>query len=98
MKGCRFSPDSAYIYTLSTMNRKPSYINKYEVLEGFPVIDTVKVHLDAGTGMKLSSNGSQLLVQTNGGAYSIIDTAKMEVLAKEKRHNLPVTSAAFLED
>lgn len=98
MKGCRFSPDSYYIYTMSTMNRKPCYVNKYEVQEGFPVIETLKVHTDAGTGMSLSSNGSQLLVQTNGGAFTIVDTKKMEVLMKEKKHNLPVTSSSFLED
>jgi hypothetical protein len=38
------------------------------------------------------------MVNTNGGAYSVIDTYEMKVLKKEKKHNLPVTSSAFIED
>ena len=57
LRGCKFSKDSRFIYTLAAENRKPAYVNKYKVCQTWDPVDTIKAHDDAGTGLVLSSNG-----------------------------------------
>lgn len=57
MRGCFFTNDGKYIYTLCSQIKSKSYIIKWKNNLNFDPIEANPVHHTVCTGMKLSENG-----------------------------------------
>jgi hypothetical protein len=81
MRGCFFSLDGKHVYTLSTENRKRSYIVKWSNKANYidknvpcEAEDVGFVHPNTVTGMLLSSYGDHIGIRTSDGFIKVIQT------------------------
>jgi len=72
MRGCFFSADGKYLYTLATQARDKSYLSKFKTNETFDPVDTSIVHNQAAVGIKRSNKGDILCVLTSDGFVKVI--------------------------
>ena len=108
MRGCFFSGDSRYLYTLSTENRQRSYIVKWENKQKFlqkavqsEPVEVAVIHPNTVTGMCVSPDGSQIGVRTSDGFVKVIATNSFssgKFGVSQRRHRMPVTCLSFKTD
>ena len=108
MRGCFFTEDSRYLYTLSTENRQRSYLVKWENKQKFAQkavqsepVDVAVIHPNTVTGMCVSPDGSQIGVRTSDGFVKVIPTNSFtsgKFTLSSRRHRMPVTCLNFKTD
>ena len=108
MRGCFFSMDQKFAYTLATENRKKSYLIKWSNKGGFTQKEKQcepeevgVVHNNTVTGLCVSHLGDKIGIRTSDGFVKVISSGKIEnpsFLVNEKRHRMPVTTLCFKHD
>lgn len=108
MRGCFFSIDSRYVYTLATENRRNSYLIKWSNKGGFAQKERQcepeevgVVHNNTVTGLCLSHLGDKIGIRTSDGFVKVISALNIEkpnFFVNERRHKMPVTTLSFIHD
>jgi len=98
-KGCIFSPDSRFLYSLATKFKGRSYLIKWDSKdENFNPIDTAQAYNGPSCVLSINKNGNNIAVGTNDGHAVLIDTNSMSSYRTEKKHKMPVSAIAFTEN
>jgi WD40 repeat protein len=58
MRGCFFTNDGNYIYTLASQMRQSSYLIKWKATAPFDPVDVTQAHNNTAGGMRLSACGN----------------------------------------
>ncbi len=109
MRGCFFSPDSRYLYTLSTESRQKSYLVKWENKQRFSQkavqsdpVEVAMVHPNTVTGMCTTPDASLIGIRTSDGFVKVIHTSSFSdrkaFVVNQRRHRMPVTCLGFQMD
>lgn len=110
MRGCFFSQDGRYVYTMATGIKKSSYIIQWSNKARFTNKDVECqpenmsiVHNNTATGLRVSPNGEQIGILTSDGFIKMLPRKSIgqpgnNFTVSTKRHRLPVTSMAFISD
>eukprot|EP00347_Sterkiella_histriomuscorum_P010848 403374692 len=98
MRGCFFSNDGKFIYTLATQTRSKSYLIKWQNKENFDPVKVTLVHNQTSSGMRISPNGKQIGIMTSDGYVKVMNEGSENFIVEQKRHRLPVTCMGFKTD
>jgi WD40 repeat protein len=106
-RGCVFSPDGRYIYTIQSGKRGPSHIVKWLIKDdNYEKDATFKVTpeevIAAGkvplTKLRINSRGDVLATGGSDGLISVYNAVKCKKIRVFPNHDLPVTGMAFAPD
>eukprot|EP00276_Gloeochaete_wittrockiana_P008144 CAMPEP_0184649360 /NCGR_PEP_ID=MMETSP0308-20130426/6696_1 /TAXON_ID=38269 /ORGANISM="Gloeochaete witrockiana, Strain SAG 46.84" /LENGTH=333 /DNA_ID=CAMNT_0027082005 /DNA_START=1606 /DNA_END=2604 /DNA_ORIENTATION=+ len=93
-RGCSFSADGLYLFTVQSSKGAPSVLTKWQVSDWNEVESTV-VNSKPATSFAMSQDGQFVAVGTAEGQVAIVDAARMRTLATITAHDLPGTAMAF---
>ena len=79
MRGCFFSEDSKFIYTLATQIRSKSYLIKWKNAENFDPENVVQVHSTMTGGMRIAPNGKKVGIMTSEGCVKLLDLSSERI-------------------
>eukprot|EP00743_Colponemidia_sp_Colp-15_P005099 GILK01005489.1.p1 GENE.GILK01005489.1~~GILK01005489.1.p1 ORF type:complete len:382 (+),score=38.91 GILK01005489.1:39-1148(+) len=94
-RGCRFSKDGQYLFTVQTPPRGSAYITQWTVGTDFAALKTVVAHLKPISAFTISEDSIYLGVGTNDGAVKIFCANSLACLNERKPHEMPVTNVSF---
>ncbi|CDW89290.1 serine threonine protein kinase with wd40 repeats [Stylonychia lemnae] len=95
MRGCFFTNDNKYIYTLATQTRSKSYLIKWQNKENYEPAKVTLVHNTTSSGMRISPDGKQIGIMTSDGFVKVMNEGQENFTFAQKRHRLPVTCLGF---
>jgi len=94
IRGCLFSVCGRYVYLLASKIRYKTFIVQYGA--DFQPVSVLDVHEHASSGLSINPMNGLLTVMTSDGWIKCVQNNK--VVLSQKRHNLPVTCTAFLDE
>lgn len=73
MRGCFFTNDGKFIYTLATQTRAKSYLIKWKNQQNFDPAKVTLVHNQTSSGMRVSPNGQKIGIMTSDGFVKVMN-------------------------
>ena len=73
MRGCFFTLDGKYIYSLATEMKCKSYMIKWKCNKTWDSVSAEVVNKQPSTGMKLSENGDYIGLMTSDGFIKVMN-------------------------
>lgn len=101
-RGCCFSPDGKYLYTIQSARRGATHLLKWELVQavrtGTLVVNPkgcVVASKVPSTRLKISENGDMLVLGASDGSVTAFDAESLRKVTSVVCHDLPVTGLGF---